>query len=526
MLKKIPFQANDTPSLLAGTCAIITNVSRMSWGSDFMETLYRKYRPKKFSELVGQDHVKRVLMRALEENRVSHAYIFAGPRGTGKTTTARILAKALNCDNRKDAEPCGKCYSCKAIDEGTFMDVVELDAASNRGIDEIRRIRDAASFRPIEGKYKVYIIDEVHMLTKEAFNALLKTLEEPPEHVVFILATTNLEKVPPTIVSRCQVLEFRNLPDKLVKERLKQICEKEGIKASDEALSFIARRALGGMRDALTMLEQVWKFSEKKEIDVEDVENALGLIRSEIVKSYVDAIVEGDVKKVIQVIDEVHYSGKELDVLIQETLDHVLRRINSGEVSLIPLSKELLSLLREVRMFENKKLYLQVASISLMKKVKEIEPPEIVKGEEKNKKDAGKIPETGKAEIEEQEKETVEKEEEENQQLQETAVTSEEHPDVKRVKELLREQGDLSLYVALSMADEINVCEKQVKITFAKEKSYHSEIIKQHLYELESFFKKATGKNYTIDVVTAETTKRQEEIKGRIMSLFGGSEEG
>ena len=177
-----------------------------------MEVLYRKYRPKSFSEIVGQDHVKKILTNALKMGRIAHAYIFAGPRGTGKTTTARILAKSLNCENRKDAEPCNQCQSCISIDEGTFMDVVELDAASNRGIDEIRRIREGAGYRPIEGKYKVYIIDEVHMLTKEAFNALLKTLEEPPEHVVFVLATTNLEKVPPTIVSRCQVLEFKNLP--------------------------------------------------------------------------------------------------------------------------------------------------------------------------------------------------------------------------------------------------------------------------------------------------------------------------
>ncbi len=474
-----------------------------------METLYRKYRPKKFSEIVGQEHVKKVLMRALEEDRVSHAYIFAGPRGTGKTSTARILAKALNCENRQGAEPCGTCHSCKAIDEGTFMDVVELDAASNRGIDEIRRIRDAASFRPIEGKYKVYVIDEVHMLTKEAFNALLKTLEEPPEHVVFILATTNLEKVPPTIVSRCQVLEFRNLPDELITKRLKEISEKEKIDISDDALKYISKRAMGGMRDALTMLEQVWKFSGGKHIDVKDVEDALGLIRSDIVRDYVNAIVEGNVEKLKKVIDEVHYSGKELHVLIQEAIDHVLERINSGEFNLIPLSRELLNIMREMRSFENKRLYLHAASLALMKRV---EIPAQQKVEKVEKKEV------------EDEKKEVEKP---SQTVGATAEsTKEADPTVKKLLDYLRDKGDLSLYVALSMADEITFDGENMKVTLSKGKAYHHDILKQNIYELESYAKKATGMKVNIEVVVEEETARQKELKGKIMNLFEKNEGG
>ncbi|MCD6267489.1 MAG: DNA polymerase III subunit gamma/tau, partial [Thermotogaceae bacterium] len=334
-----------------------------------MEVLYRKYRPKSFSEIVGQDHVKKVLTNALKMGRVAHAYIFAGPRGTGKTTTARILAKSLNCESRKDAEPCNRCQSCLAIDEGAFMDVVELDAASNRGIDEIRRIREAAGYRPIEGKYKVYIIDEVHMLTKEAFNALLKTLEEPPEHVVFVLATTNLEKVPPTIVSRCQVLEFKNLPENLIFERLKEVSSKERMEIEEDALRFLARRAEGGMRDALTLLEQVWKFSAGGKIALEDVEKALGLIPLDLVRKYVLSIIEGKLEEVLKVVDEVYYSGKDLELLLQEAVKDILddiertrRTYDIGHQILIQLARQLMNLMREIRFFEEKRLICRVGS--------------------------------------------------------------------------------------------------------------------------------------------------------------------
>lgn len=333
-----------------------------------MEVLYRKYRPKTFSEVVNQDHVKKAIIGAIQKNSVAHGYIFAGPRGTGKTTLARILAKSLNCENREGVEPCNRCRSCREIDEGTFMDVIELDAASNRGIDEIRRIRDAVGYRPMEGKYKVYIIDEVHMLTKEAFNALLKTLEEPPSHVVFVLATTNLEKVPPTIISRCQVFEFRNIPDELIEKRLQEVARAEGIDIDDEALRFIARRAAGGMRDALTMLEQVWKFSEGK-IDLETVHRALGLIPIQVVRDYVNAILSGNVRKVFTVLDDVYYSGKDYEVLIQEAVEDLVddlereeRVYNASTSEIVQVSRQLLNLLREIKFAEEKRLVCRVGS--------------------------------------------------------------------------------------------------------------------------------------------------------------------
>ena len=483
-------------------------------GSEVMESLYRKYRPKRFDELVGQDHVKRVLMRAIEEGKVSHAYIFAGPRGTGKTTTARILAKALNCENRQGAEPCGMCYACKAIDEGTFMDIVELDAASNRGIDEIRKLREAASFRPIEGKVKVYIIDEVHMLTKEAFNALLKTLEEPPEHVVFVLATTNLEKVPATIISRCQVLEFRNLSEELIYKRLKEIAEKEEIKISDDALRFIAKRSMGGMRDALTMLEQTWKFAGN-EIILKDVEEALGLVGVETVKRYINAIVSSDVNEIVNVIEDVYRSGKDLSVLVQETIDYLLERISSGKYEYVSLSKDLLSILKDLKFFENKKLYLKTASIAICRNLN-FSLKTVEKDEEKANK--SKI---DHKEVEKEEQISIDKEKSKKEKVGEE-ITSDE---IKKVIEYLKEEGDLSIYVALSMADEVYMEGNKVKVVFSNEKKVHYEILKQKIFEAEEAFKKVHGKDFTIEVESKEETQRTKKIKKKLITLFGGEGE-
>ncbi len=459
-----------------------------------MEALYRKYRPKRFSEIVGQDHVKKVLTRAITEGRVSHAYIFAGPRGTGKTTTARILAKALNCEKREGAEPCGKCYACKAIDEGTFMDVIELDAASNRGIDEIRKIKEGASFRPIEGKYKVYIIDEVHMLTREAFNALLKTLEEPPPHVVFVLATTNLEKVPPTIISRCQVLEFRNLPRDLIVKRLKEICDKEGIDATDEALEYISKRSMGGMRDAITILEQVWKFSGRK-IGVKEVEEALGLIGSDVVGRYLNGILAGDIESVMKAVDEVYYSGKEMDVLFQEALEMALEKVESGEMRYLKITQDLLKAVREIKFFENKRTYALAFSIGL----------------------AERFSQEG---ISEREKAGDEKKDRESSEGE-----VESKGDLDKLMDYLETDGDLAVYVALSLADELRIEDGKLYVAFSKDKEFSYLVLKERILELEDAVRKTIG-DLKIEIDLTDRSKRAEEVKKRILSLFGEIEEG
>ena len=459
-----------------------------------MEALYRKYRPKRFSEIVGQDHVKKVLTRAITEGRVSHAYIFAGPRGTGKTTTARILAKALNCEKREGAEPCGKCYACKAIDEGTFMDVIELDAASNRGIDEIRKIKEGASFRPIEGRYKVYIIDEVHMLTREAFNALLKTLEEPPPHVVFVLATTNLEKVPPTIISRCQVLEFRNLPRDLIVKRLKEICDKEGIDATDEALEYISKRSMGGMRDAITILEQVWKFSGGR-IGVKEVEEALGLIGSDVVGRYLNGILDGDTESVMKAVDEVYYSGKEMDVLFQEALEMALEKVESGEMRYLKITQDLLKAVREIKFFENKRTYALAFSIGL----------------------AERFSQEG---ISEREKAGDEKKDRESSEGE-----VESKGDLDKLMDYLETDGDLAVYVALSLADELRIEDGKLYVAFSKDKEFSYLVLKERILELEDAVRKTIG-DLKIEIDLTDRSKRAEEVKKRILSLFGEIEEG
>ncbi|WP_461831686.1 DNA polymerase III subunit gamma/tau [Aquifex sp.] len=271
----------------------------------------RKYRPKFFKEVIGQDVPVRVLKNAIKNNRVSHAYLFAGPRGVGKTTIARILAKALNCKNPFEGEPCGVCENCKEIDKGIFPDLIEMDAASNRGIDDIRTLKEAVNYKPIKGKYKVYIIDEAHMLTKEAFNALLKTLEEPPPNTVFVLCTTEYDKILPTILSRCQRIIFSKVPKEKVIEYMKLICSKEGIEYEEEALSILAHASEGCMRDAASLLDQASVYGEGK-VTKEAVENFLGILSGETVRRFMKLLLDSRVDEAINFLRELFEKGYNL----------------------------------------------------------------------------------------------------------------------------------------------------------------------------------------------------------------------
>lgn len=284
-------------------------------------SLYRKWRPQNFAQIRGQGPIVRTLQNALEQNRVAHAYLFAGPRGTGKTSTAKILAKSLNCAQGVTPFPCGECESCKKTKNGYAIDVIEIDAASNRGIDEIRDLREKVKFLPSEGRYKVYIIDEVHMLTTEAFNALLKTLEEPPAHVVFILATTELHKIPATILSRCQCFEFKPIALQDIRDSLSQVAQEENLEISASALNLIARNAQGGLRDALSLLDQVISFRGQK-IEVEDVEAILGLASQESLFRLGAILLEKASAKTIELVQQLVDEGRDLQQFVKGAMGH------------------------------------------------------------------------------------------------------------------------------------------------------------------------------------------------------------
>ncbi|MGA8942635.1 MAG: DNA polymerase III subunit gamma/tau [Thermoactinomyces sp.] len=279
--------------------------------------LYRVWRPQRFEDLVGQEHVTKTLKNALNEKHLSHAYLFSGPRGTGKTSAAKILAKAVNCVHGPAQEPCNECEACRRITDGSLMDVVEIDAASNRGVDEIRDLRDKVKYAPTEVRYKVYIIDEVHMLTTEAFNALLKTLEEPPAHVVFILATTEPHKLPPTIISRCQRFTFRRISFEQIVKRIKFICQSMQISFDEEALLAIARSADGGMRDALSLLDQVLAFSGQS-LRIQDVQAVTGSVSRELVLDLLTDLADRNVSSALEKLDRFIVNGVEPENLIQD----------------------------------------------------------------------------------------------------------------------------------------------------------------------------------------------------------------
>ena len=287
------------------------------------QALYRKYRSQNFSQLVGQEVVARTLKQAVEQDKISHAYLFSGPRGTGKTSVAKIFAKAMNCPNQVGGEPCNNCYICQAVTDGSLEDVIEMDAASNNGVDEIRDIRDKSTYAPSIAQYKVYIIDEVHMLSTGAFNALLKTLEEPTPNVVFILATTELHKIPATILSRVQRFEFKSIKTQDIRDHIFQILEKEGIDYETEAVEIIARRAEGGMRDALSILDQALSLTQEATLTTAVSEEITGTISLSALDHYVAALVQKDVPGALQNLDLIFENGKSMTRFVVDLLQYL-----------------------------------------------------------------------------------------------------------------------------------------------------------------------------------------------------------
>ncbi|APF28816.1 DNA polymerase III, subunit gamma and tau [Clostridium sporogenes] len=312
--------------------------------------LYREWRPRTFKEVVGQKHITVTLKNQVIEKRIAHAYLFCGTRGTGKTSTAKILSKAVNCLNPKDGEPCNECEICNKINSGTLMDVIEMDAASKRKLEDIKEVIENVKYPPQEGKNKVYIMDEVHMLTQEAVNAFLKTLEEPPSNVIFILATTDPQKLPITILSRCQRFDFRRIRNEEIFERLRSIVSEQGIYADDKSLNLIARMSDGAMRDALSILDQVISTGDGK-VEYDQVLDMLGLVTNENLLRITNSIIEKDVEKSMRIIEDIVLSGKDINNFIKDMITH-LRNILMVKVSknpneILDMSSENIDLVKE-----------------------------------------------------------------------------------------------------------------------------------------------------------------------------------
>ena len=333
------------------------------------QALYRKFRPDNFEDVKGQDHIVTTLKNQIKSDHIGHAYLFCGTRGTGKTTVAKIFAKAVNCENPGEKGPCGECAMCRSIAEGSSMNVIEMDAASNNKVDDIRQVIEEVQYSPANGKYKVYIIDEVHMLTTSAFNALLKTLEEPPSYLIFILATTEVHKIPLTILSRCQRYDFKRISVQTIADRLKELLDKEGIEAEEKALLYIAKLADGALRDGLSLLEQCISFYFGEKLTYEKVLKVLGAVDTEVYADFVKILANDDVAGMITMLDEVIAAGKDLtrfcDELIWYLRNLLMAKTTEHPEKIVDMSEENCRTLIEVsKLLETEMIFRYIRVLS------------------------------------------------------------------------------------------------------------------------------------------------------------------
>lgn len=484
-------------------------------------SLYRKYRPKTFSDVVGQEVVVKILKNSILNNKISHAYIFSGPRGTGKTSIAKIFSKAVNCLNTTDGDLCNNCENClQNIDEE--IDIIEIDAASNNGVDEIREIRNNVKLMPVHLKYKVYIIDEVHMLSTSAFNALLKTLEEPPKHVIFILATTEFNKIPATVISRCQKFDFKKITNKQIEDRLKYILEQEKKSLNGEVISLIAKLSDGGLRDAINMLDQVISL-EKENVTVDDVYNLIGDISEKNIIILLENIVSGNIKETLKNINEYYEEGKNF-INICERLQLLIRNIiifnntdnyfdKEYEKKLLDfshieleycekISDELFNLINELKRTNNQKIITEISFLKMCLMQNKKEEKNIDKIETKNNSKDNEIPII----IEEKQNEEKEK----NKSIKINNVFCGPSKELKnnfvknyeKLKEFLSIKEYNSLVNLLLKATPQIVTETNVLFTFKN--NFDIVLFDNKIEEIQDLLRKIFGKKYSVVAVNNE----------------------
>lgn len=484
-------------------------------------SLYRKYRPKTFSDVVGQEVVVKILKNSILNNKISHAYIFSGPRGTGKTSIAKIFSKAVNCLNTTDGDLCNNCENClQNIDEE--IDIIEIDAASNNGVDEIREIRNNVKLMPVHLKYKVYIIDEVHMLSTSAFNALLKTLEEPPKHVIFILATTEFNKIPATVISRCQKFDFKKITNKQIEDRLKYILEQEKKSLNGEVISLIAKLSDGGLRDAINMLDQVISL-EKENVTVDDVYNLIGDISEKNIIILLENIVSGNIKETLKNINKYYEEGKNF-INICERLQLLIRNIiifnntdnyfdKEYEKKLLDfshieleycekMSDELFNLINELKRTNNQKIITEISFLKMCLMQNKKEEKNIDKIETKNNSKDNEIPII----IEEKQNEEKEK----NKSIKINNVFCGPSKELKnnfvknyeKLKEFLSIKEYNSLVNLLLKATPQIVTETNVLFTFKN--NFDIVIFDNKIEEIQDLLRKIFGKKYSVVAVNNE----------------------